>query len=110
MSNVHIPTLKAAEAARDEAMERVYESAADEWKAKAHATVIAVADSLGEFTVDDLWDAGLDKPAEPRAMGPILRKAARDGFIRQTGNYAKSRYRNATPIPVWIDATAPVNA
>lgn len=108
--NVHIPTLKAAEAARDEAMERTYESAAEEWKAQAHATIIAVADSLAEFTVDDLWDAGLVKPDEPRAMGPVLRKAAFEGFIRQTGRYAKSRYRNATPIPVWADATAPVSA
>ncbi|QFG10732.1 hypothetical protein SEA_ANIMUS_64 [Streptomyces phage Animus] len=110
MSIVHIPTLKAAEAARDEAMQRVYDSAAEEWKAQAHATIIAVADSLGEFTVDDLWDAGLVKPDEPRAMGPVLRKAARDGYVRQTGQYAKSRYRNATPIPVWVDATLPVTA
>jgi hypothetical protein len=106
--NVHIPTLQAAEAARDEAMQRVYESASDEWKAQAHATIIAVADSLGEFTVDDLWDAGLVKPEEPRAMGPVLRKAAGEGFIRTTGQYRKSRYRNATPIPVWSDATLPV--
>lgn len=107
---VHVPTLKAAEAARYEVAQRVYASLADEWKAQAHATVIAVADVLGEFTVDDLWDAGLVKPEEPRALGPVLRTAARDGFIRQTGKYAKSRYRNATPVPVWVDATLPAAA
>ncbi|WMI33384.1 hypothetical protein SEA_PROVOLONE_64 [Streptomyces phage Provolone] len=105
--SVHIPTLKAAEAARDEAMRRTYENASEEWKAQALATIIVVADTLGEFTADDLWDAGLEKPVEPRALGPALRLAAREGYIRTSGNYRKSRYRNATPLPVWQDATLP---
>jgi len=81
-------------AAAQVGIDRSYESALEIWKEKAHAALWRVANRGEEFTVDDIW-IELDKdwttfrPREPRAMGGVLRNAARSGLIIQVG-YAKT--------------------
>lgn len=66
-------------AARDEAIEAVDRAADPEWKAEALAAVREMALRRDEFTSDDVWDAGLAKTREDRALGPIARRAGARG-------------------------------
>lgn len=95
------PTLDDALAAREAALRRVEAAADADWMRDARAAVEAAARDLGAFTADDLWSRGLQKPREPRALGPVMRAAAADGVIEHSGVYHRSRFRHATPIPVW---------
>lgn len=76
----------AAAAARDEAIDRVEANAADHWKAAAEFAALEVARRGKPFTTDEVWRAlvlqGVGQPHEPRAMGAIFRKLAREGVIR----------------------------
>ena len=81
----------AAKAARDEALERVEGGAPEEWLRDAHLKVHEVAYRLDDFTTDDLFEWGLWQPPEPRALGPVMLKAVRDGLIEKTGDYRQSR-------------------
>lgn len=96
-----IPTFSDAIKNRDAGMAAADKNADEAWKLTALGMVVAVSDRLDDFTTDDLWDAGLAKPREPRALGPVMTRAAKLGLIRKTGEYRKSRYRNAAPLPVW---------
>lgn len=96
-----MPTLTAAAAKRDSAIAQADANADDSWKKYALGFVAELSAELDEFTTDDLWDAGLIKPREPRALGPVMRRAAKRGLIATTGEFRKSRYRNCAPLPVW---------
>lgn len=96
-----MPTITAAVKSRDAAITQVDANADESWKAHALGFVAQVSAQLGKFTTDDLWDAGLIKPLEPRALGPVMLRAAKRGLIEATGEYRKSRYRNCAPLPVW---------
>jgi hypothetical protein len=94
-------TISEATAQRDAAIAQVDANADDEWKRYALGFIAELSADLDEFTTDDLWDAGLIKPREPRALGPVMRRAAKRGLIATTGEFRKSRYRNCAPLPVW---------
>lgn len=81
--------LRAVEA-RDEAMQRVEDAAPDEWKDAADATVLKLARTGLPFTTDGVWNLMPVKPPEPRALGPVMKRAADAGHIRATGRYVKS--------------------
>lgn len=70
---------------RDEAMSRVDRAAPADWKELARQAVERVASERDVFTTDHVWLDGLEKPPEPRAMGPIMRRAIRAGLIEKTG-------------------------
>lgn len=58
------------------------------------------------FSTDDCWqklDALDIQTHEPRALGAVLRAAAKAGYIEQTGEYIKTSRPQAhsRPIPVW---------
>lgn len=74
-----------------------------EWKDKAYATVLKVAESMQEFTPDDIWDSGLEKPVEARALGGIMRSARSKGIIEKTGRVTPTRQKesHATDVTVW---------
>ncbi|MEV5079268.1 hypothetical protein AB0K74_10690 [Streptomyces sp. NPDC056159] len=99
-----MPTKLDAVKSRDAAIAQVDANADEDWKRYAFGFVAEVSNDLEEFTTDDLWDWGLVKPREPRALGPVMRRAAARGLIAQTGEYRKSRYRNCAPLPVWTSA------
>jgi hypothetical protein len=88
--------------ARDEAMLQAYRNAPSIWIVEAHMTIDRLSHSLPEITSDDVWGE-LWKPPEPRAIGPVFTKMARDGYIRFSGRYVKSRQvsRHNTEIKVW---------
>lgn len=96
-----MPTNHDARSARDNAIAQVDANADAEWKAYALGFVAELSGRIGQFTTDDLWDAGLIKPREPRALGPVMRRAAKRGLIATTGEFKASRYRNCAPLPVW---------
>lgn len=95
--------LPAAVEARDEALDRVEKGVTDAWKEEARNIVLRKYWRDGEFTSDDIWAAGLEKPAEPRALGTVLMKLAKEGLIEKTGRYIKTAQvsRHAAPIAVW---------
>lgn len=69
----------------DDALDRAKRGANPEWMALAYAAVAVVADTLPLLTTDDVWRA-LDavpevQTPEPRALGPVMIKAVRDGLI-----------------------------
>jgi hypothetical protein len=79
--------------ARDASMEQVDEHADERWKDAAYETVIEVAQAKATFTADDV-QMNLDKKPvhthELRALGPIMLKAVRAGYIVQDGTFTRS--------------------
>lgn len=96
----------AGRAARDDALERVEKGAPMQWKDLAEKVVRLFASKGEPFTSDDLWQYGLPKPREPRALGAIMAKLARRGIIRKTGRYlpCRSATRHVAPVAEWIGA------
>lgn len=74
----------------------------DAWIKKALETVVEVAKSNDEFTPDDIWDAGLDKPKEARWLGPVMNSAKRKGYIEKTGRVQPTRQKESHGCDVTI--------
>lgn len=66
--------------------------------------LVKLASRRRPFTTDDFWDSGLEKPREPRAIGPVIMWGLRSGRIKWTGRLVKCRYasRHHTDIKEWI--------
>lgn len=84
------PDMAEARRQADAAIERAYNGADPEWKAAAAWAVFYVAKNKRVFTGDDVWAVGLPRPREPRALGPIMLRAAKKGLIRKTGRMVPS--------------------
>lgn len=109
MAQLDLLAALAALAARDESMARVEQHADDVWKREALAAVVRVARERGRFTTDDVWQAldGVEAGThEPRAMGAVMRQAARQGWVRATDGYVRSSRVacHARPLRVWESA------
>ncbi|EIC9815205.1 hypothetical protein LA020_002900 [Vibrio alginolyticus] len=72
------------------------------WKKKALETVVAVARVNEEFTPDDIWDAGLQKPIEGRWLGPVMNAAKNKGYIEKTGRVQPTRQKESHGCDVTI--------
>lgn len=98
---------EAAEAARDEAVARVERNADDEWLEAALNAVAALGEGCAEFTTDDVWLLlgrwGVPEPHEARAMGAVMRRAARLGLAVKTDRVRNSVRAecHARPVAVW---------
>ena len=83
----------AAAAARDAAMQEAEDNAKAEWKAGVLFIIEGVAKVTEEFTTDRIWwfidKRGVGRPREPRALGPMMRKAAANGWIAKTDRTRK---------------------
>lgn len=90
-----------AEAARDAGMTTAETSAGETWQTYAVRFIRNYARANPTVFVDDLWEAGLERPPQPKALGPAVRAAARTGIIEKTGDYRPSRSSNLLPKPVW---------
>lgn len=88
---------------RDAALDRVEGNAKAEWNEQADAVVAALARSGRRFSPDDVWAAGLPRPREPRALGPVMMRAVKSGLIEPTGEWINSKQasQHATPVRVW---------
>jgi len=100
-------TLAVARVERDTAMERVAAHTDPAWEAQAVAVIVRLSGNPGPFTVDDVWDAltalGVPSPREPRALGPVMKRAVRDRLLIPQG-YVQSRRRHAAPVRAYIGA------
>lgn len=95
-----------AQRAGDEAVARVERHATGEWKVAARAAVLAVAAHRDAFTTDDVWallERANMQPREPRALGPIMRRAVREGVCVATDIYRESTRVacHGRPLRVW---------
>jgi hypothetical protein len=92
--------------ARDAALERVEAAAHEEWLIAAADAVTYLAAMYEEFDADAIWALlrqSEHTTHEPRAMGAVLRNAARDGMIAPTDRWVQSRRTacHGRPIRVW---------
>lgn len=76
--------------ARDKAIKQVDENTDPDWGRRARSIGAQLAARQDELASDDFWDAGLEKPAEARALGPILLHLARAGLIERTERFRRS--------------------
>lgn len=87
---------------RDKAIERA-EKGAGSWLGHAYRVARRVAEQFQFFTTDDVWKAGLVKPDEPRALGPVMLSLERDGIIAATSKFKSTAQpsRNCAPVRLW---------
>lgn len=101
------PTPAQSRAARDAAMAQVDENADADWLTRAADAVDDLAHRGEPFNVDDVWDLlaawSVPAPREPRALGPVMYRAARDGVIVSDG-WVTSRRRHQAPIRMYVAA------
>lgn len=92
------------EEAKWEGMEAVLHSADPEWLILASMAIRAVAKRQEFLTSDQVWkELGDRVPREPRALGPVMTTAARNGLIRKTDRVQNSeRVENhSRPVSIW---------
>lgn len=103
----------AAQAAKDEAVQRVERHARPEWLRCALLAVYDVARYRAEFTTDAVWallDArDVPPPHEPRAMGPVMKRAVNLGYCAQTDRVRPSVrvVNHGRPIAVYRSLVLP---
>ncbi|WP_236124277.1 hypothetical protein, partial [Pseudomonas cichorii] len=73
------------------------------WSERAYAAVCQVARENLEFTPDDIWATGLEKPVEARALGPVMRRASQNKLIEKTGRSRPTTQpeSHGTDVTVW---------
>lgn len=80
-------------AATDAAIDTVDAHADEEWKGVALACVRTCAAEMDEFTADEVWMALEQFPElgthEPAALGPVFLRAAKLGWISNSGRRRK---------------------
>jgi hypothetical protein len=91
---------------KNAAISRVEINADPEWMQAALKAVHTLAVSRDTFTTDDVWDALSNVKCtthEPRAMGAVMRHAAREGTIEASPNYRTSQRVecHGRPVRVW---------
>lgn len=97
--------LIAATEAKQEALRRVASATDPTWATDIENIITRLATDT--FTTDDIWqaatDANLDMPREPRALGAILHRLARERRITPTDRYVPSLRPacHRRPIRVW---------
>lgn len=91
-----------AREARDAALVRVDEAAGSEWKDAALEAVYRVALRRSRFTSEDIWRL-VEKPREPRALGPVLMRAVKLGYCAPAGFVQCSMVsRHAAPVREYV--------
>jgi hypothetical protein len=103
--------LAAAITARDNAVTRVGAHADPDWVEQTLDVIYCLAVSHDEITTDDIWQTVGEVAAthEPRALGSVMRQAARLGYVRATDRYTPSARPacHARPVRVWASLIRP---
>jgi hypothetical protein len=78
-----------------EAIDRVEKNSNQDWSQAAYLACCLVAEQQVFLTSDDVWEmlatiAPQYQTHEPRAMGAVMRRVARDKKIEPTDRYVKS--------------------
>ncbi len=87
--------IAAAIAARDEAIDRVEKNTNPDWAEAAYLACCLVAEEQPLFTTDNVWQKmsylyPQFQTHEPRAIGAVMRRVAREDKICGTDDYVKS--------------------
>tara|TARA_R110000824_G_scaffold93279_2_gene225722 strand:+ start:492 stop:899 length:408 start_codon:yes stop_codon:yes gene_type:complete len=92
-----------SKAAKVEAVNRVERNADEEWMEVAFKVVVALSRARAEFTTDSVWRRLDSAPHEPRAMGAVMRRAARAGLCVKTDRVVESKKisNHRRPIAIW---------
>jgi Recombination endonuclease VII len=74
------------------------------WQHDAVTIIRAVCLKKEFFTTDDVWEAGLAPPPEPRALGSAMTWAASEGYCVRTPIHVQTqrRARHGAPIAIWL--------
>ena len=103
--------LAAAISARDEAVTRVGDHADVEWVAHILDVIYCLAVARDTMTTDDIWETVGEVAAthEPRALGAVMRQAARLGYVKASDTYTPSARPacHARPVRVWASLIRP---
>jgi hypothetical protein len=94
-------TLDEAAARRADGMQRAEAHASLDWKEAAFAALSAYLAEHETFFCDDIWSCGLERPAESRALGPVIARAARERLMERSGEHRKSVASHLSEKPVW---------
>lgn len=106
-TSVNIRTL---ERIKDRAINAAGAFSDTSWKQQAEAALELLCKIGNDFTGDDIWKllegTGVETE-EPRALGAIITKYARDGRIYSVGTYRKSirKESHRRPLAVWRPVT-----
>lgn len=75
----------------------------EDWAEEAFKVVEKVATEKEEFTPDDIWEAGLEKPTEARSLGTVMRRAKHKGLITKTGRVKPTTQpeSHGTDVTIW---------
>ena len=90
--------------ARNKGIEKAERGTDPEWGNRALEVVKAIAKNNVTFTADAVWEAlGPDTPRETRALGPILNRAQRLGWIVKSPQTVMSQrpVNHGREIRVW---------
>lgn len=85
------------------AINQAEQNAPEQWLADARAAVRHLAEKHPTFIVDAVWDLGLPKPPEARAIGPVMLWGVREGLIVGTDDFQPSAQPGCHHVPrrVW---------
>lgn len=91
---------------REDAIRRADAGATWQWKEAALQAIRRVAERKATLTSEDVWDEGLtcEGAGDGDALGPVMRKAAKLGYIKATGQFeikTKRAQRHNNPKRVW---------
>jgi hypothetical protein len=88
----------------DTAMRNAERNTDPTWAEAAESIIVELARTGRHFTSDDIMEHLTDVETEtpdPRALGPIVKRALSRQWIARTG-YEPSRRRHGTPIAVYV--------
>lgn len=90
---------------RDEGMARVEENAGAAWNRLADQQLERYLRTHGEYHVDAWWDwweqCGFPMPHDQRAIGPVILRASRKGWMVRTGRSRPSVRSHMSDKPIW---------
>jgi hypothetical protein len=86
---------------RDEALSRVGAAADETWRNEALHCLWKTAKRHAEFISDDVWETGLSRTREDRALGPVFRQAAGLEWIVKTDRVRPSVRSHLSGKPIW---------
>jgi hypothetical protein len=86
-----------------EAIALVYSHASNTWKEEADQVVRHLCKTRQFFSADDVLEQIKSTTPDNRALGQVMKDAARNGLIRSTGRYEQSRIakRHRRPVAIW---------
>lgn len=99
--------LGAGQRAADRAIDQVEAHADERWLDRALEAVRFVAERRVTFTTDPVWfwlgKWGVPHPHEPRAMGAVMRRAQKEGWISPTQEFVPTTRvkSHKSPTRVW---------